>query len=269
MYAKLHAFLHNNFNVNIRGLGLLYRKIITKDVLINFNKKKQFYLKSSISDNYGRLIFGKWNEPETHIFIQSITENLSSFVFIDIGANVGEFILDLFDHPKVNMIYAFEPQKDHFFSLEQLVIINNIDNTQLVNKAVSNTNGKANFNVNRNNRSNSSLVNNSLEGTVEVETITLDTFFSDKKPLQKPIILIDVEGAELDVMKGGIGFIKEFSPVIIFEYNHVTKDFFQIGDVKRLLGDTYKVFRLNKHGEIDENFQKTWNLVAIPNDFKL
>jgi FkbM family methyltransferase len=235
-------------------------------MVVNLSNNKKLFIKSSIADNYGRLILGKWNEPETHIFIKSISKSMDSFVFIDIGANVGEFVLDLFDNSKVKMIYAFEPQQDHFYSLNQLMKINNITNAEIINKAVSDKNGIANFNINKNNKSNSSLVN-TLEGSIEVETIKIDTFFKDKEPLETPIILIDVEGAELDVMKGGNGFIRKHSPIIIFEYNHVTRKFFQIDDVKDVLGSSYKVFRLNRNGSLDSNFDTTWNLVAIPNSF--
>lgn len=266
IYVRIHTFFHNNLNINIRGLGFLFRRIITEDMVVNLSNNKKLFIKSSIADNYGRLILGKWNEPETHIFIKSISKSMDSFVFIDIGANVGEFVLDLFDNSKVKMIYAFEPQQDHFYSLNQLMKINNITNAEIINKAVSDKNGIANFNINKNNKSNSSLVN-TLEGSIEVETIKIDTFFKDKEPLETPIILIDVEGAELDVMKGGNGFIRKHSPIIIFEYNHVTRKFFQIDDVKDVLGSSYKVFRLNRNGSLDSNFDTTWNLVAIPNSF--
>jgi hypothetical protein len=52
-------------------------------------------------------------------------------------------------------------------------------------------------------------------------------------------------------------------PVIIFEYNHVTKEHFKLEEVESELGNEYRLYGLNSKGKLDNNFNNTWNLVAL------
>ena len=82
--------------------------------------------------------------------------------------------------------------------------------------------------------------------------------------LKEPsILLIDVEGAELNVLKGGRSFITNNSPLIIFEYNEVSKKYFNLKDVQTVLGKNYKIYRLKADRYLDENYDGTWNMVAV------
>jgi hypothetical protein len=76
--------------------------------------------------------------------------------------------------------------------------------------------------------------------------------------------LIDVEGAELKVMQGGRNFIRNNQPLIIFEYNHVSRRYFTLDEIRKELGEGYHLYRLTATGHLDEDFSTTWNVVALP-----
>ena len=62
-------------------------------------------------------------------------------------------------------------------------------------------------------------------------------------------MLIDVEGSELEVLKGGREFILRNNPLIIFEYNEVTKSVFKLEQVYELFPkNQWALFRLRKEG---------------------
>jgi FkbM family methyltransferase len=260
-YAFLHELFHEKIGFNLPGLGWLYRKTIKDDLILDFNKSKKIFINHKIADNYGRQINGRFNEPETHILMDKAINLVNNFQFIDIGANIGEFILDYADNPKKVAIHAFEPQKEQFFALQNLIKINNFQNVFINFKAVANKIGKMHFNIEANNTSNSGLIQNHSKG-IEVEVTTIDSLNLDYTI--PTIILIDIEGAELMAMQGGENFIKQNLPLIIFEYNHISKKHFTKEQVKSQLGTNYQIFRLNSKGNLDNTFEKTWNLVAVP-----
>ena len=93
---------------------------------------------------------------------------------------------------------------------------------------------------------------------------TLDTELP--APLPLPILLIDVEGAEVRVLKGGAAFIRAHRPLIIFEFNYVSQQVFCLDDVRKELGQDYSIWRLRSDGRLDQDFSQTWNCVGIHKD---
>ncbi len=141
---------------------------------------------------------------------------------LDIGANIGYYTL-IAAHlvgPQ-GKVYAFEPDPANFRLLQKNVEANGYTNVVLVNKALSNKNGKIRLYLNPSNRGDH-RVYDSKDGrsSIEIETVALDRFF---KPLDKKIhfIKMDIQGAEalaLAGMKGlirrnkGLKLVTEFSP---------------------------------------------------------
>ena len=122
LYSRLHEFFHENFKVNIPGLGFLLRRI-NNNFIIDFPDAK-LYFNHKISDNYGRLINARFNEKETHIFLDKVFKDRNDFTFVDIGANVGEFMLDYSTRKDIiNRVFLFEPQKEQIKALKKTITI--------------------------------------------------------------------------------------------------------------------------------------------------
>jgi hypothetical protein len=95
----------------------------------------------------------------------------------------------------------------------------------------------------------------------EVELTTLDQELAD---LSGPVlVLIDVEGGEPSVMRGGKSFIGRNFPLIVFEYNDTSKKHFRLEDVSAALPAGYSFYRLRADGRLDVDFSNTWNCVAV------
>ena len=262
-YAYIHEYFHKYFSINLKGLGFLYRQI-NKDQILIVEKKKLFF-NHKIADNYGRLINGRFNEPETHLFLDFvfINEAIKKFHFIDIGCNIGEFVLDYASRPKIKQVTAFDPQPEQIKSVKKTIELNNFNNVNLVQKPVSSSVEEIYFNFNSNNSTASGINQTSKVGSKLLST-TIDESFEIKADFEY-VFLIDTEGAELNILKGGHKFIQKAKPLIIFEYNHVTRKHFEIDEVQEFLGNDYSIYRLRQDGGLDKNFTKTWNLVALPN----
>ena len=87
--------------------------------------------------------------------------------------------------------------------------------------------------------------------TVSVDLITLDEFLEEKKAAPPSLVKIDVEGAEINVLKGMVNLIEKHKPIIIFEIDDgevaafqkkktICTDFLQnMGYTIELLPDSY------------------------------
>ena len=261
-YAKLYELIHKFLKINIPGLGFLYR-LLKKDEYFIVKGKKLFF-NHKISDNYGMLINGNFNEKETHLFLDIVFDNskINNFHFVDIGGNIGEFVLDYSDHENIKNLTVFEPQHEQSESIRETIRANNFKNVTLIERPVSNESKPVNFNINITNSTASGIIENNDNGTSFMST-TLDEVFL-ANTTDTFVILIDIEGQELNAIKGAQNLIKNTLPLIIFEYNHVTKLYFKIQDVQNELGADYKIYRLNSEGKLDLEFKNIWNLVAVP-----
>lgn len=262
VYAIIYEFFHYYFKLNLPGLGFLYRRL-TKDSYFNVKGKKIFF-NHKIADNYGMLINGNFNEKETHYFLDNVFENrlINNFHFVDIGGNIGEFVLDYSDHKNVKHLTVFEPQPQQIIGIKKTIIKNKFKNTTLIEKPVSNEIKEVNFNFNITNSTASGIIESSNTGT-KLWSTTLDEAFRNNLD-HTFVLLIDIEGQELNAIKGSEVLIKRTLPLIIFEYNHVTKLYFKIEDIQNQLGSNYTIYRLNKRGRLDLKFDNIWNLVALP-----
>lgn len=265
IYARIHEFFHTYLHVNLRGLGFLYRSI-QHDFIFEVKGKKMFF-NHLIADNYGRLLGNRFNEPETHLFLNKVFELLpnNSTHFVDIGANIGEFLLDYADHDSINHLTAFEPQPEHQKVLLKSIELNHFTKATIVPTPVADSSKEILFNFNSTNSSASGITQDVNKG-IAIQSTSIDEYFNNATE-DYFVFLIDTEGAELDIMKGARKLIQKKAPLLIFEYNHVTRESFSIDEVKIELGNHYKIYKIERDGSLSLNLQNSWNLVAIPNQF--
>jgi FkbM family methyltransferase len=143
-----------------------------------------------------------WNPVEYRAFRAAVRRGVT---VLDIGANVGAYTLMFAtwvgDQGKV---FAFEPAPDARAGLRTHVTMNGFDGrVTIVESAVAASMGSARFALHPSGGA-SSLATNSLGDVphIDVATETIDNFCRTRA-LLPAVIKIDVEGAELDVLKGG------------------------------------------------------------------
>lgn len=136
---------------------------------------------------------------------------------IEVGANIGTETIS-FSRICKQKVYAFEPEPANFKALCQLKKENSIDNLHLENVIISNFNGKANFSFpEKNNSGTGHFVESDTINTGEYDVVTLDDNLNSIESCA--VILIDVEGFELEVIHGAHSIIQKFKPYIIIEVN--------------------------------------------------
>lgn len=139
---------------------------------------------------------------------------------IDIGAHIGLFSVICSQLTKgEGKIICCEPTPGTFNLLQRTLKINNCRNVTPLQVAVSERLGSATFFIsieNEGNNSNSLVGDHPLQQTTGYE-VTLETIdhIIETYSLSPGIIKIDVEGAELDALKGGLKSFKACKPQLI------------------------------------------------------
>ena len=136
--------------------------------------------------------------------------SLEGTTVLDIGANVGFFSIFLSRLVgATGNVISFEPLPRNIEFIYQHIQLNKIDNIEIISAAVSDKIGKMKF-------ANSPLYAQGYltdKGNVEVNVITLDSLHNFINPVS--LVKIDVEGAEIDVLRGGEKFFLENRPIIL------------------------------------------------------
>jgi len=132
-------------------------------------------------------------------------------VALDVGANVGGYALLLgrWVGPG-GRVYAFEPAPDAFDGLSRHVTLNGLDGVVVpVREAAAGSTGTGRLaadGVSGANRLGG-------EGGATVPTVTLDDFCA-REGIRPTVIKVDVEGAELDVLRGARETIRAAGPAL-------------------------------------------------------
>jgi len=154
-------------------------------------------------------------EPETFAFL---TSNLGpGDVFLDIGGHIGLFaVVGARLVGGSGQVFSFEPTPFTRSILTQTVALNGCEDIVEVRpEAVSSMRGDAEFFDTGDEASNANSLApiKAAVGRMIVPTISIDEFVEERQILPN-CIKIDVEGAELDVLRGAKEVIKKFRPSI-------------------------------------------------------
>jgi FkbM family methyltransferase len=161
-----------------------------------------------------------YSQGNEDLVIAKILNYKSNGFFIDVGAN---------DPIRLNNTYLFYKNGWQGISAEPIPSlakkIRSVRSTDIVlEKAVSNYVGKAEFNVGINKYDvNSSLIDHNLgdQEKITVEVTTLEKVLDDLLIKNIDLLCIDTEGTEIDVLEG-LNFDKYQPKIILAEYNTIS-----------------------------------------------
>jgi FkbM family methyltransferase len=186
-------------------------------------------------------------------------------VVLDIGASQGEYTLWAAKKcGKNGRVIAIEPLTKMFAQLKENIAINPdlSDSVILVNTGLSDKVGKMPIYGYSGEGSKDGLHegmptlfrtasrNQLIE---EINLVLLDDVIKDLEVKKVDFIKIDVEGAELQILKGGIKILKEFKPILLIEASEETFNaagYSQVEFFNFLNGFGYKYYLAGNRGEL-------------------
>jgi len=152
----------------------------------------------------------------------------SGSTFYDIGANVGFFTLVAAKIVGADgFVVAFEPLPANVRQLEKNVTLNALTNVTVIPKAVGSIEGLAGFAVGDDGRDNSRLSEGPAEGAgeIEVPVTTVDAAVREHDLRMPDVLKIDVEGSEIEVLRGALQTIRRSRPLIVAEVHGIGPEF--------------------------------------------
>lgn len=156
-------------------------------------------------------------------FYEASRENLFRLhpnpnVILDIGANIGEISLRFAQIYPQAVIHSFEPFPDTFNSLKRNVSLNSFSNIELHPLGLGAEPGKVFFEERTiGNPGMNRVTSDPEKSSREVLITTLDSFAENLGDHPVSLIKIDVEGYELEVLKGAGRLIQQHHPVFFIE----------------------------------------------------
>ena len=142
--------------------------------------------------------------------------------FIDIGANNGEVSLKAArEVGNSGRVIAFEPNPKNIIRFNKNIAMNSFNNITLVELGVGNEEGK--FQLNNDTPENLGMgwIDNSSaqnsDSLVTINVTTLDDYLMGMELDSVNFIKIDVEGFEINVLKGAKKIIEKFKPSLFIE----------------------------------------------------
>ena len=142
---------------------------------------------------------------------------------LDIGANLGAYTLrySRLVGPR-GKVHAFEPEPLTFRLLSFNIAFNHAGNATAFQEAVGDWNGTADFFISPTVTNHSMVDRDPRARRIQVPLTTIDTFQEEHVP--PDLVKIDVEGFEMNVLKGAAGTLTSRRPRLQVEVHHPHSD---------------------------------------------
>ena len=164
------------------------------------------------------LIYKKYFEALSPKTIQRLISN--DAIIFDVGANVGFYTIELAKWVNKNgRVIAIEPEEQNLNALKWRIKRKNLGEKVIVEDAVaSDIVGEAFLNIRKDHPGDHYIAS---DGII-TKSVTLDHLVLKHKLERVDFIKIDVQGAELMVLRGCKQVIKKFSPILMIEIDQTS-----------------------------------------------
>ncbi|WP_445666640.1 FkbM family methyltransferase [Fodinibius sp. AD559] len=200
---------------------------------VEFNyRENRFYIESHSNDYIYKNIKedGSFYELTFLEYLFSIRdkfdEGSTKSLIIDVGANIGNHAI-YFGTYICDYVVAIEPNHEVIGYLQRNLQNNLPNNFSLINKAVDKEKGKGYINIiDRNNLGASKLVSAGTDSEKSIEITTVDEIVAriiQQDNYKVSYMKLDIEGMELNALKGSVQTIKAYHPHLFIEAQNQKK----------------------------------------------
>jgi FkbM family methyltransferase len=182
----------------------------------------------SLASHIEAQLFWQGFQEADEVTVQAMKDRLpGDGVFIDCGANIGSFTLVAARRAPRGAVHAFEPSALHLERLQRNIALNGFSNIRVNPVGLSDQAGSARLFLPS---ATGHLLNTGgatmfgVEGgsastwvAEEIQLVRLDDYVRDQGLQRLDVVKIDVEGAEMNVLRGGIETIERFRPAVLME----------------------------------------------------
>jgi FkbM family methyltransferase len=176
-------------------------------------------LRFDVGPASGFFLTGRVEEP-----VQQVLQALlrPGNVFYDIGGNVGFFtLLGARLVGSTGAVYAFEPVPGNAVAIQRNASLNRATHVTVIQVALSDESGSRRLLLAE--HAGGAVLESvgspppDVAGSIEVEAWPLDRLATERQLARPDVVKIDVEGAELNVLRGMQGMLRGDRPAIVLE----------------------------------------------------
>lgn len=215
---------------------------------------------------------GDWFEREMEFWRESIQPGMT---VIDVGANAGVYTFSAaMQVGETGLVLAIEPFSKCVQYLQETCKLNQIDWVKVCAGAASDSIGSLKLSIHLYNEINEILSHDTKTDSSNyelVECFTLDSLIDIHQLKRVDFLKIDVEGHELQVLKGSQKLLRDFRPIIIYE-NIARSQGSNLPVAEYLQQVGYKLFLYQPFVKalvpvtINADFARSLNVIALPPD---
>ena len=183
-----------------------------------------------------------------------VLEKIKNKDCIDAGAFNGDSAIIFNKNYNFKGIYSFEPLLENFSLLQKNIKKYEAKDVFPINKGLGDK--KETLGIADNGSASFIADDKNLE---KIEIITIDEFVSEND-LNVGLIKMDIEGFEMNALKGSINTIKKYKPVLLISIYHSGNDFFEIKPFLEKINKDYKfkIAKLNPFHLVFETMLICW-----------
>ncbi len=225
--------------------------IIPEDPIVIFETKYPFRLKANLANPEHQYLYFYGTHDERYVVTKLLKIIKPGDICWDIGANIGFYTCLLASQVKDRgAVLAFEPAVRTCDYLQENVSLNEFTNVTVVNKGLGENREQRQLYYSEAALAEGTASLKYPNGRTASERVTLDTIDNLIGKLPMPdFIKIDVEGYQLEVLRGGERFLKTHAPLLMAELKDVGEtnrdDFCEIEKYITDLG--YSLYEIEKY----------------------
>ncbi len=190
----------------------LYRRGSLREV-----KRFDLNFEFDISDYVDWYAYFQLNDPGLNFYFSKLKD---SDTIIDIGANIGFTTLCAARICHNGTVISFEPSSHNLKKCLRNIELNNPNNVRVFPLGVGSESKFLYLHVRHKTNLGMNQVAMESDGNEKIEIITLDEWIPANSISKVDVIKIDVEGFEMEVLKGAESVIRKFRPKLFIEVNN-------------------------------------------------
>ena len=199
----------------------IIRNFLSQDLIINIYNFKVYGSINKNKTSYFLLKkceFGDYHELDT---IKKFS-NKNKLLFVDCGCNYGFYSFYTGSISRTNKIISIEASKNTSNEFIKNLHLNDFKNINFFNNAVSNSDGEnVSFYESINDWESSQTHSNfNFRSELKIKSVKIDSLLKDFILSDYIVVIkLDIEGNEINALKGALEVIKNSDPLIIIEFS--------------------------------------------------